>query len=165
MYKELNFENTQQFANACLTLGSCLYNDGQPVEALRYLTRALELQRKLLPPDHPNIAMSLNNIALANEALGNADAAAQAAAASTAVARRSQSACAGPGCDRHVKADGRPLEQCGKCRRTYYCSVVCQTADWKREGGHKAECKALVAEGLEVGVIASAAAGSNVAGV
>ena len=106
--------------------------------------------RKLLPPDHPNIAMSLNNIALANEALGNADAAAQATAASAAVARRSQSACAGPGCTRKVKADGRPLEQCGKCRRTYYCSVGCQTADWKREGGHKAECKALVAEGVGI---------------
>ena len=33
------------------------------------------------------------------------------------------------------------------CRRTFYCGKVCLTADWKREGGHKAGCKALIAEG------------------
>ena len=140
-------ENTAAFASACSFLGYFLLNNSQPAEALSHLTRALELQRKLLPPDHPEIADTLHKIALANGHLGNAAAATQAAAASSAVERRSQSRCAGPGCTRNVKPDGRPLEQCGKCRRTYYCSVGCQTADWKREGGHKAECKALVAEG------------------
>jgi len=167
LLKELNIENTALFANACNSLGACLSDAGQLAEALSFLTRALELRRKLLPPDHPKVAMNLNNIAVVNEALGNADAALQAAAASAAVARRSQSACAGPGCTRSVKADGRPLEQCGKCRRTCYCSVACQTADWKREGGHKAECKALVAEGVnvEVGVDGSAAGGGGGVGV
>ena len=63
------------------------------------------------------------------------------------VARRSQMQCANPGCVRRLREDGAPLDVCVKYRRTFYCGTVCQTADWKREGGHKAECKALIAEG------------------
>ena len=40
-----------------------------------------------------------------------------------------------------MKADGRPLERCGSCNRTWYCSREHQVADWK--AGHKAECAAL----------------------
>ena len=149
LFKQLHMENTPQFALACHNLGCFFTGGGNPEKALPYLARALELFRRLLPPDHPDIASVLSVIALANDRQGNGDAAGEARAASAAVVRRSQTACAGPGCTRNVKADGRPLEQCGKCRRTYYCSVACQTADWKREGGHKAECKALVAEGLD----------------
>ena len=60
--------------------------------------------------------------------------------------RRSQIHCAGPDCERRLRLDGAPLDQCAGCLRTFYCGKACQTADWKREGGHKAECKALIAE-------------------
>jgi len=147
--EELRLTETLDYADCCYNLGFYLMNDSKLTEALTHLTRALEIYRRLLPPDHPGIAQCLKDLSDVNERLGNADAAALAAAASASVARRSQTACAGPGCTRTVMENGRPLEQCGKCRRTYYCSVGCQTADWKREGGHKAECKALVAEGLD----------------
>ena len=49
--------------------------------------------------------------------------------------------CTAADCPRKVKADGTPLDQCGGCKRCYYCSKACQTADWK--AGHKAECKTL----------------------
>ena len=58
--------------------------------------------------------------------------------------RRSQSACAGPGCVRRMREDGAPLDVCVNCRRTFYRGKACQTADWK--AGHRKECKALVAE-------------------
>ena len=63
----------------------------------------------------------------------------------TRILRRSQVICAGPGCENQQRPDGAPLGQCAGCLRTYYCCVACQTADWKRKGGHKAECKALAA--------------------
>ena len=62
----------------------------------------------------------------------------------------------GPGLHRKLKEDDTPLDQCAGCLRTYDCSVACQTADWKREGGHKAECKALAAQGAGAGEAPSA---------
>ena len=68
------------------------------------------------------------------------------------VMRRSQIDCAGPGCSRKLREDGpAPLDVCVKCRRTFYCGKVCQTADWKRKGGHKAECKEFIAAAAKVG--------------
>ena len=72
--------------------------------------------------------------------------------------RRCQTHCSGPGCERRLRPDGAPLNVCIKCRRTFYCGKDCQTADWKREGGHRAECKALIAEGKAA---APAAVGSG----
>ena len=45
---------------------------------------------------------------------------------------------------RRQQEDGAPLDVCVKCRCTFYCGKACQTSDWK--AGHKAECKALIAE-------------------
>ena len=78
----------------------------------------------------------------------NAEAAAT-QARRTALLRRSQTHCAVPDCQRRVKADGASLERCAACLSTFYCSVACQTADWK--AGHKAECATLVAEGKTSG--------------
>ena len=80
-------------------------------------------------------------IAEAHAAHGNIDAATAAAAAAASTARRSQVQCAAAGCPRKLKVDGTPLDQCGGCKRCYYCWKACQTADWK--AGHKAECKEL----------------------
>ena len=80
-----------------------------------------------------------------NAALGRTLAAADMEAGATAINRRCQTRCAGPGCERRLREDGAPLEQCAGCLRTYYCGKACQTADWK--AGHKKECKALAAEG------------------
>ena len=100
------------------------------------------------------IAQSLGNIAKLHTALGNGDAlAAQQAAAR--VVRRSQTQCAGAGCERRQREDGAALDQCSGCLRTYYCSTACQTADWK--AGHRAECKALAAEGRAAAAAALAA--------
>ena len=88
---------------------------------------------------------ALTKIAEVNRRLGRGSAADAAVSEHTALSRRSQIACAGPGCRRKLREDGAPLDVCVKCRRTLYCGKDCQTADWKREGGYKAECKALIA--------------------
>ena len=85
-------------------------------------------------------------LAYSNEKLGRGAAATSARAAASSASLRSQLQCAGPGCPRKAREDGAPLEQCGGWLRTYYCGRACQAAHWKR-GGHKAECKALAAEG------------------
>ena len=115
--------------------------------ALDCYTSALAIFRKLLPPDHPHISLALNNIGLVNEWLGRGEASNDAFSDSVAVARRSQTNCSGPGCSLKLRPDGAPLDVCVNCRRTFYCGKACQIADWKREGGHRKECKALVAEG------------------
>ena len=87
-------------------------------------------------------------IVKSNLKLDRHDAAAAAAGAEAdAAGRRSQIACSAPGCRQQLREDGAPLDVFVKCRCTHYCSKACQTIDWKREGGHKAECKALIAEG------------------
>ena len=83
----------------------------------------------------------MRNIAVLNALRGNSDAAAVATAAAALTARRSQVQCAAAGCPRKLKADGTPLDYCGGCKRCFYCSKACQSADWK--AGHKAECKTL----------------------
>ena len=106
--------------------------------------RALSIRRRILPPSHPWIATTLRNLARVQGKLGDVERAASSLAASIAVARRSQSYCSGPGCVRRQQEDGAPLDVCVKCRCTFYCGKACQTSDWK--AGHKAECKALIAE-------------------
>ena len=108
---------------------------------------ALGIFRRNLPPDHPIIGIALKGVARAQQHLQRPAEAAVSQQAGQAVVRRSQTRCAGPKCTRKLREDGAPLDVCVKCRRTFYCSKDCQTADWKRKGGHKAECKALIAEG------------------
>ena len=138
--EELHETNNVHFADALLQTGKVLTND-RPYEALPHLESSLEMYRRYYPTDHPNIAFCLADLSKLHLALGNVDAAARTAAESTSVSRRSQTRCAAAGCPRQMKADGSSLEICAGCRRTHYCSIECQRADWKAT--HKAECKQL----------------------
>ena len=121
------------------------------MESLEWHERTLTIFRRLLPPDHPDIARTLAKIGGVNKRLGETGASEAARKEALLIGRRSQTACAGPGCQRRQREDGTPLTVCVACNRTHYCSVACQRADWMREGGHKAECAALVAEGRAAG--------------
>ena len=138
---EVTVPHGYSIANLALTLASI---GGRDTAARDLFTHGLRLLRKLLPPDHGKIAQVLNAIADLKRRMGD-ESAITTAEEARAVERRSQTNCAGPGCTRRVRPDDAPLDQCAGCLRTYYCGKACQTADWK--AGHKAECKALVAEG------------------
>ena len=129
-------------------------------KALELLQAAVAVHRQLVMPEtHPIIAVLLAHISSCQSMLGRDDEAAVSNAALLSTMRRSQVNCPNPGCPRRLREDGAPLDVCVKCRRTFYCGKACQTADWKREGGHKAECKTLIAEGKA----AAAAAGKSAA--
>ena len=141
----LGKSDTVNFARILHTWGDALRaQGGLPHAALVHLDRALAIRRRLLPAFHKDIAATLRLIAAVNDGIGNTDAASKARDEAAAISRRSQVACAGPGCERRLREDGAPLDVCVTCRRTFYCGKACQTADWKPR--HKAECKALVAE-------------------
>ena len=119
-------------------------------KALLHFERCLATRRALHSPDRL-IAAVLEHITLANARLQRADTARAALREHGALVRRSQTSCAG--CRRSARPDGAQLDQCAGCLRTYYCSVACQTADWKREGGHRNRnvCKALQREAKAAG--------------
>ena len=110
-------------------------------KAADFYERCLAIRRKILPPDHPDIASVMADLGRVNTALGDHAAADAVLSESISITRRSQVACAGPACVRKMREDGAPLDQCAGCLRTFYCSVGCQTTDWK--AGHRKECKAL----------------------
>ena len=143
-FEKLKLTTTVHFGLLLNSIGAAYLCTNRLKEALAYYTRAESVYHGVLPPDHPSITACMRDIATANAALGNTDAADAAAAAAASSARRSQVQCAAAGCPRKLKADGTPLDQCGGCKRCYYCSKACQTADWK--SGHKAECKTLSGE-------------------
>ena len=118
---------------------------GQFLYGLENYNKALAVYRRLYPPSHANVLGLLTLISEAHAALGHDSEASSAASAAAVLTRRSQTHCAGPGCARRLREDGAPRDVCVKCRDTFYCGKACQTADWKREGGHKAECKVLIA--------------------
>ena len=140
-YERLNLASTKQFGTLLLNIGATYEQTNNFPEAVVHYTRAEAIYRGVLPPDHPSITRCMRNISDANSKMGNVDAAAVAASAAASTTRHSQVQCAAAGCPRKLKADGSPLGQCGGCKRGYYCSKACQTADWKM--GHKAECKVL----------------------
>ena len=129
-----------------LGMGQLMMRQGRYVVALDRYERSLAIMRTNLAPDNPRIAVVLDCIGAIHRRMDRPDAACTASAAATAIFRRSETFCTGPHCERPSREDGAPLEQCAGCLRTYYCSVACQTADWKRKGGHRAECKSLAAE-------------------
>ena len=139
-----------------INIGNTLFNQGYWEDALLTSSRALTGLRRTLPPEHHYIVGALALIRDANELLGRQADSDAAGAEAVHLSRRSQMNCAGPGCVRQLREDGAPLDVCIKCRRTFYCGKACQTADWKREGGHRTECKVLVAE-----AVAGAAAGTS----
>ena len=117
---------------------------GFPELALDPLQRGLALLKELMPPDHPSLAAANAKVSEAYANLGRVEEANEARRDCLLLHRRSQTRCSGPDCERRVREDGAPLDVCVKCRRTFYCSKECQTADWKET--HRAECKRLVAE-------------------
>ena len=143
-------------AEVLLLLGTVHSVTGDYVAALELLKLCLALYRKILPADHHTFHTVFSCIAGVYEAMDQPEPAAELRAAAALILRRSQTNCANPGCKRQLREDGAPLDVCVKCRRTFYCGKACQTADWKREGGHKAESKALIAEGKAAGAGAAA---------
>ena len=146
IYAHLGRQNTSAYAQLLSSMGASLRLAGDIASSLELYNRALAILRRTLPRDHPYVAHALQNIAQLQGQLCHPEAEAS-HLAGVAVARRSQVACAGPGCSRKLRVDGAPLDVCVNCRRTFYCGKACQTADWK--AGHRAECKALIAETVE----------------
>ena len=148
MIKSLNAESTLAMAShlRVVAIFSMMGAGQQKARyALSCLEQALSLRRKLAPEDKESIGALLRTVALVHGFQGDESSAADANAEADFLTRRSQVHCAGPRLQN--PATGGRREQCAGCLRTHYCSVACQTADWRRKGGHKAECKALAAEG------------------
>ena len=123
---------TYLHADMLSVAGTLLISQERAAEALPVLERALVMVKACMPtaPDHALLQRVLAGIAFARRKCGmSAD---EAESSVHAVLRRSQLACAGPGCERKLQEDGTPLDVCVKCRRTFYCGKVCQTADWNR---------------------------------
>ena len=141
LFEQLGKTHTVPFAKALVNLGASVSDHD---EALKCYEQALAILRTLLPPGHPDFAGVLQNMATLHRKRGDAGAEAASRSSLNAIQRRSQTFCSGPGCTKKLRGDGAPLDVCVKCRRTFYCGKACQTADWK--AGHRAECKALIAE-------------------
>ena len=152
LYERLGMHCTSEMTTVLLTAGEILMFEGGRAElANEQLERCLAMRMDLLPPDHPSLGAVYYLLAQCNTMRGKCSAATAAEDAALSIGRRSQTHCAGPGCERRQRPDGAPLDVCVNCRRTFYCGKACQTADWKRKGGHKAECKALIAEAAGAG--------------
>ena len=110
-------------------------------EAAATLDRAYKHLELVLPPFHPVFGDVLSFLATALHGCGDNAHAASCESRALFIARRSQTACAGPGCIRRLCEDGAPLACCGACSCTHYCCAACQAADWK--AGHKLECSVI----------------------
>ena len=139
-YEKIELINTYGYGQLLNNIGIIYVRMHKLSEALAHFIRAEAIYRSALPPDHPDITASMNNISIANSKLGNADAATAAAAAADSAARRSQVQCAAADCPRKIKADGSPLDQCGGCKRCYYCSKARQTRTGRRATRRSARC-------------------------
>ena len=137
--------------------GTLAENQARYQDALVRYERCLAIARAIYPAGHQSIGSVLKSISAVNTTLGRTEAARVSQLAALQIARRSQVHCAGPSCERRTKEDDALLDQCAGCLRTYYCSVACQTADWK--AGHRKECKALAAEGRAAAAAAAAGPG------
>ena len=68
---EGRLKNTEKLAAVYNNLGSIYDSLGDHSKALEYLLKALEIQKKVLPPDHPHLASSYNNVGLTYGNLGD----------------------------------------------------------------------------------------------
>ena len=159
IYKVRGAQGSIDDLNLQCHFGQVYFNQQRFLESLACYESGLAIGRKFLVPNHPALAAILEGISMAKAAVGDAAAASEAVAACSEINRRSQTYCGGPGCTLKLRLDGAPLDVCVKCRRTFYCGKACQTADWKREGGHRAECKALIAAAAAAAKAAAAAVG------
>ena len=144
----LGLERTPSYANILSSLSDVAVNVGDLDRALSLLQRCLAIHRTVGTLQNSAAQATIGNIVKLLTSLGRNAEAAALRAEEALLTRRSQTRCAGPGCKLQLRPDGAPLDVCVRCRRTHYCSKACQTADWKRDGGHKAECKALIAEAV-----------------
>ena len=131
-------------SNLKFALGDKAYKQGRLEDAVGQYKRGIDIIRRVNPLSLTSLAIILERVSLLFDELGNVVAARTSRAEALRITRRSQVHCAASGCNRQRREDGAPLDQCSRCLCTYYCSVECQTADWK--AGHKKECKKL-AEG------------------
>ena len=111
--QSLGLANTLSMADVYFLRGCLLGEPGMPLEhALDQYQRALAIRRALLPPNHPNIASLHTRIAAIHQLTGRHAAADAETAAAKTISRRSQTACAGPGCTKKLRSDGKPLDVC-----------------------------------------------------
>ena len=132
-------DTSTEYGEICVVFGHFFSSAGDSRQAIVHYREGFTLLSRVLPPCHP----LLGDLMRAMGDLSEAPLADDYLAAAQFAARRSQTACAGPGCVRKLREDGAPLDVCALCRRTFYCGKACQDADWRREGGHRAECKTL----------------------
>ena len=115
IYERKDLDATAEYAELLINTGVLILELGGHSSALTYFERAAIIMKKTLPPTHPHLAAVYQNITVCHTTLGNTSAAAKARSTSTAVERRSQVACAGPGCKRKLKEDGTALTMCAAC--------------------------------------------------
>ena len=118
--RRLGLQNTLDYARTFVLTGVAEEARGRNEAAL---------ERRLLPPSHPTIAIRLDCIAQCHTSMGDAAAARSARAEAKRIIRRSQAHCSGPGCERKLTENGEPLTVCSGCNATHYCSEECQRRD------------------------------------
>jgi hypothetical protein len=116
---------------------------GQHDQALQLELQALEMQHRVLPKDHPSIALSMYNLSTTRAHLGEFEEALQLAQQSLDIRKTSlppnhpdirqslkqitnirsafQKICANPHCDKP-----NPQQTCPRCNTAKYCSQQCQ---------------------------------------
>ena len=147
-YATLKATDTAEFGMLQYVTGQLRCAEHNFPAALEACNAAAQLWERHLPPFHPLVGDVLNETADCLVVIGGSANLAKAGDLRRRVdkiSRRSQTRCSGFGCRRSLQENGEPLDVCDKCSRTYYCSAVCQNADWR--AGHKAECPVLAAEG------------------
>ena len=121
IYISRGLRGNVRFAELAATMAAVKLACCEYMSALQLVEEVLPTCRVNLPSDHGLIEqlLCLRGDALAQYPLPFHTAASNAEA--LAISMRSQSHCAGPGCELHLRPDGAPLDVCVKCRRTFYC--------------------------------------------
>ena len=120
LMEKLGMVDTDDYAGALDSYGVILAGAGDYQQALLMWQRSLAMYRRFLHPEHPTLARVLLNTARIQGILGDVEGSAQSHANCLSIARRSQTACAGPGCSKKLREDGAALDVCVNCRRTFY---------------------------------------------
>ena len=109
IYESLGLTNDGCYGDALISASCAQFAQGSYELALGYAERCLTSRRKLYPPSHPSIYEALSAVSLCLSSLGRDDEAERAQSAANAIKRRSQTACAGPGCARKCERMAHPL--------------------------------------------------------
>ena len=95
VYELLGQRESANYGTLLFNIGRNWSSQGKSAEALDAMKQCLAVQRRVLPPDHPNLGDVLQCIAKLSAALGSSTVAAEAAKEASSVHRRSQTLCAG----------------------------------------------------------------------